>query len=230
MVKYVTVLLFAFLALTCHSQPFLITVDLCRVYGVDSVTISEVSFNSSDTVLDKAYKYDRSSDRLFWAIPTEPNDREWIEFTTEEGRAWMDRVEDQFAPLSSLIPNTAFERIHSNDTVIVDRDSTQRILSITSYNPNSASDLIFHKYSYSQIGISDSSFVIFGNEYTKWLSTNLYIIGHNSRTICMIGTTVDTTSTEEYHVFYGDLGLPMVVRHVKDGGIWYDSVYRYYFE
>ncbi len=228
--KYVLALMLVLSAPICRSQPFLITVDLCREYGIDSVTISEVAYNSSDTTLDKAYKYERASNRLFWDLPTEPNNRQWLEFTTEEGRIWTNRMKEQFAPLSDQIPNTAFERMLSIDTAIVERDSTQRILSILSYNPNARADRLLHTYSYSSGGISDSSFVVFGNGSTKWLATNLYIIGPNDRTICMIGTTGDNTAKEEYHVFYGELGLPTMVRYVKDGVIWYDSVYQYYFE
>lgn len=228
--KLVAALVLLLLAPSSHGQPFQITIDMCRENRIDSVKIIEVSYSTLDTAVDKMYKYERVMDRLLWTLPVGENDREWMEFTTSEGRAWMARLKEQFTPLSNIIPNTAFGQIFSSDTVVVGRDSTQRIVSILSYDPKARSDRLLHTYSYSSGGISDSSFVVFGNGYTKWMATNLYIIGPNNRTICMLGTSVNKTNTEEYHVFYNELGLPKVIRYVTDGVIWYDSVYQYYFE
>lgn len=226
--RHIVILLLVLSALNCRSQPFLISLDLCRNNNIDSVKIYEVVYSHLDTILDKVYKYDRSTDRLFWALPSESNERQWMELSTDQGKKWMDRLKEQFTPLSQLIPNSAFEQIHSTDSIVVERDSTQRILSILSYDTKSRGDRLLHAYSYGSRDVSDSSFVVISNGSRNWLTTSLYIIGSKNRTICMIGTSSDNAIMEEYHVFYNELGLPVLVRYVKDGVIVYDHLYQYH--
>lgn len=227
--KHIVLLLLVLSALDCCAQPFLVSLDMCRNHSIDSVRISEVAYNHLDTILDKVYKYERATDRLFWALPSESNERQWMELSTDQGKKWMDRLKKQFTPLSQLIPSTVFEQIHSTDSIVVERDSTQRILSILSYDTKSRGDRLLHAYSYGSSAVSDSSFVVTSNRSRNWIATSLYIIGSKNRTICMIGTSADNTITEEYHVFYSETGLPVLVRYVKDGVIVYDHVYQYHF-